>query len=346
MRKYVGIVLLLAATGWVAVSAQQAEDPAPVWAYGVPPLSQAGPAPGARAGGRGGRAGGPRGAGAGRRSAPPAPQHIDGSKFEFTSQQINNGYGPADWFPEDHPTMPDIVAHGRAPEIRACALCHLPNGKGRPENAPPAGQPHDYILQQLADFKAGLRHSAEPRKENTAEMIQIASNLTPEEAEAAATYFSSMKWTPWIRVVEADTIPTMRLQGNIFYSLEDGTTEPLGDRIVETPEDNAQARLRNPRVGFIAYVPKGAVARGEAIVTTGGNGKTLACTTCHGPDLMGVGTVPGIAGRSPSYLVRQLYDFQQGTRHGQLSSLMKPVVAHLTEDDMVNIVAYVSSRKP
>jgi cytochrome c553 len=56
--------------------------------------------------------------------------------------------------------------------------------------------------------------------------------------------------------------------------------------------------------------------------------------------------VPGIAGRSPSYLVRQLYDFQQGTRHGQLSSLMKPVVAHLTEDDMVNIIAYVSSRKP
>jgi hypothetical protein len=165
-------------------------------------------------------------------------------------------------------------------------------------------------------------------------MIQIASNLTPEEAEAAATYFSSMKWTPWIRVVETDTIPTMRLQGNIFYSLEDGTTEPLGDRIVETPEDNAQARLRNPRVGFIAYVPKG------------GNGKTIACTTCHGPDLLGVGSVPGIAGRSPSYLVRQLYDFQQGTRHGQLSSLMKPVVAHLTEDDMVNIVAYVSSRKP
>jgi cytochrome c553 len=138
----------------------------------------------------------------------------------------------------------------------------------------------------------------------------------------------------------------MRLQGNIFYSLEDGTTEPLGDRIVETPEDNAQARLRNPRVGFIAYVPKGAVKRGEAMVTTGGNGKTIACTTCHGPDLLGVGSVPGIAGRSPSYLVRQLYDFQQGTRHGQLSSLMKPVVAHLTEDDMVNIVAYVSSRKP
>jgi cytochrome c553 len=72
----------------------------------------------------------------------------------------------------------------------------------------------------------------------------------------------------------------------------------------------------------------------------------MPCGTCHGPDLLGIGPIPGIAGRSPSYLTRQMYDMQQGTRHGAMAALMKPVVEKLTEDDMIAIVAYVSSKKP
>jgi cytochrome c553 len=56
--------------------------------------------------------------------------------------------------------------------------------------------------------------------------------------------------------------------------------------------------------------------------------------------------VPGIAGRSPSYLARQMFDMQVGARHGEWAELMKPIVAKLTEEDLVNIVAYVSSRMP
>src|SRR6266576_3955743 len=53
----------------------------------------------------------------------------------FTVAQINYRYGPADWFPNDHPPMPDIVAHGKeANGSRACAICHLPNGKGLMQN--------------------------------------------------------------------------------------------------------------------------------------------------------------------------------------------------------------------
>jgi cytochrome c553 len=80
-------------------------------------------------------------------------------------------------------------------------------------------------------------------------------------------------------------------------------------------------------------------------VTTGG-GKTVPCITCHGQDLMGIATIPGIANRSPSYLGRQLYDFQTGSRHGSFAPLMQAVVEKLTAEDMVNILAYVSSRKP
>jgi cytochrome c553 len=90
----------------------------------------------------------------------------------------------------------------------------------------------------------------------------------------------------------------------------------------------------------------GSITKGDALVKTGGNGKTVECGSCHGADLQGLGPVPGIAGRSPSYLVRQMYDMQSGARHGEWAELMKSVVAKLTNEDFVNIAAYVSSRMP
>ena len=53
--------------------------------------------------------------------------------------------------------------------------------------------------------------------------------------------------------------------------------------------------------------------------------------------------VPMLAGRSPSYLVRQLYDVQHGFRKGEWTVQMKPVVARLSADDMMDIAAYLSS---
>jgi cytochrome c553 len=73
-------------------------------------------------------------------------------------------------------------------------------------------------------------------------------------------------------------------------------------------------------------------------------GKTTACTTCHGLDLMGVNDVPPIAGRSPSYMVRQLWDIQQGTRNGAGVQLMKMAIARLTPEDLLSVAAYVASR--
>jgi cytochrome c553 len=257
---------------------------------------------------------------------------------------VRNAFGPADWFPEDHPAMPEVVAHGRAPDARACGFCHMPNGKGRPENAPVAGLPKDYIVRQLQEFASGARKTAEPRKPN--DMLQISKAITPEDMNQAAEYFASMPWTQWIRVVEQDVIPRTRIAGQMFHLLPGDETEPIGNRIVEAPENEAEEQLRAPRTGFIAYVPVGAIKRGEALVTTGGGGKTLPCTVCHGPDLRGVGPIPGLANRSPSYLARQIYDFQQGARNGSMAQLMKPVVANLTVEDMVNIFAYTASLKP
>jgi cytochrome c553 len=75
-------------------------------------------------------------------------------------------------------------------------------------------------------------------------------------------------------------------------------------------------------------------------------GKTTPCVTCHGLDLMGVADVPPIAGRSPSYIVRQMWDMQQGTRNGASAQLMKIAIAKLSPEDLVAVASYVSSRLP
>ncbi len=336
MRNALGLVLaLVAAVGSAAfVLAQAPSTDTPAWAYGLPPIN-AGPPPAPA----GQRVGGPR---------PPqdtSPRRIPDSTQTFTIPQLRDFFNVADWFPGDHPPMPDVFVHGRQPDVRGCGMCHMPNGKGRPENAPIAALPYSYVVQQLLDFKNDRRTSADRRKTNTAQMIQAAKAMSDDEITAAATYIAALTYTQWIRVVEADTIPKMRISGNVFFPIPDAGTEPLGQRIVETPEDGERFELRDPHAGFIAYVPKGSIARGAALAASGGN-KTLPCNVCHGPDLNGLGPVPGIAGRSPSYMVRQLWDFKEGTRKGEWAPLMQQVVARLSVDDMIDLIAYVSSVVP
>ena len=277
----------------------------------------------------------------------PTPKHLAGSKSSFTLAQIWDVFGPADWYPEDHPPMPEIVAHGHKPNVNACGFCHYPNGKGRSENTSVAGLPYEYFVKTIGDFKSGARKTADSRRLNANVMNTFAAGMTDEDVKAAAKYFGGMKWTPWIRVVEAGTVPKIGNRGHMFFALPGSETEPIGDRIIEIPEDtDLTTVVRDDHSGFIAYAPVGSVKKGEALVTTGGGGKTIPCGACHGDKLQGMGAVPGIAGRSPSYLVRQMYDMQQGFRTGAGTELMKPVVERLTQDDMLAIAAYTSSRVP
>ena len=330
MRLAACAAVVIFATGLVFAAN---DGPPPPWAYGFPSAASTPPAPPPAV----------------APAATPAPdvtlRQIPGSSGSFTLAQIRDGFGPADWFPGDHPVMPEIVAHGKRPDVRACSLCHYPNGKGRPENAGVSGLPVAYFIQTMADFKSETRKSADPRKSNTNLMIAYAKAMTDDEVKAAAEYFAAIKWDAWIKVVEAAIVPKTRIAGGMFLKLDGGETEPIGDRIIEVPDDTERTEsLRDPRSGFTAYVPVGSIKRGEALVTKGSSGKTTPCSVCHGADLKGLGPVPGIAGRSPSYTVRQLFDTQRGTRKGVWADLMKPVVANLTNDDMLAIAAYTASR--
>ena len=347
MKQHVRVVLCVVGAACVAAGASSLQaqvEPEPLWAYAWSTQ----PKPGDKAAPQA----------APTRNLRPnedpqeqaKPRTVEGSSASYSLVDVRDGHNVIDWFPGDHPPMPGIIKQGPSlmgERARGCGSCHLPNGKGRPENAPPAGQPVGYILQQLRDFRGGLRYTADPRKPNTSTMINLAKAMTEKEMLESAEYFAAIPWTPWIRVVEANLIPEMHLEpGNMYITAGKSPTEPIAGRIVETPEDAYQANdVRNTRSGWVAYVPVGSLARGKNLVTTGG-GKTVGCATCHGTDLMGLAVVPGIAGRSPSYMMRQLYDMKRGTRNGLWAELMKPVLAKLTVDDMTAIVAYLASITP
>jgi cytochrome c553 len=316
-----------------APQANQPTAPAPpLWAFPVAP-----PAP---------RGAAPAGGGAAAPAAPDtSPKSVPGTTVTLTLAQVRDSYNIPDWHPDGHPAMPDIVGHGRRPAVISCGYCHLPNGQGRPENSSVAGLPAAYIVQQMADFKNGMRKSSESRLGPQNLMVNIGKAATDAEVQAAAEYFSKLKLKPWIRVVETAMVPKTRIAGGMYSAIEDGGTEPIGNRVIEVPENLERTELRDDASGFIAYAPVGSIKKGETLVTSGG-GKTTACAICHGADLKGMGPVPSIAGRSPSQMGRQIWDMQHGSRTGLWSDLMKPVVKNLTEEDLVSITAYLASLKP
>jgi len=276
-----------------------------------------------------------------------AVRRVPGSKAGYTLTQVRDRFVAPDWHPADYPAMPGIVASGRKPDVFACGFCHRADGPGGPENANLTGLPKAYIIRQMADFKSGARKSSVPQRAPVQLKEQLAKAVTDAELEAAAAYFSSIKPRSIVRVVESATAPKVAVTA-WYYSAMPGDQEPIGQRIVEVPEDVEQFVSRDTRARFVAYVPEGSIKRGQALAATGG-GKTVPCGTCHGgPGLKGVSAIgiPGIAGRSPSYVVRQLYDFKHGTRNGGQSVLMKSSVANLTVDDMTALAAYLGSLEP
>jgi cytochrome c553 len=286
-----------------------------------------------------------------RDSAAPAtvdnqPRHVPESDATFTTAETKDLFSVPDWHPAEHPAMPEIVSHGRKPDVFACGYCHLPNGLGRPENSSLAGLPVDYMIHQVSDFRSGARKSSEPRHLPVTNMITHETKATKEEIAASAKYFSKLEHKPWIRVVETNTVPKTHVAGWMLVADTPAATEPIGQRIIEMPEDLERTELRDDTSGFVAYVPEGSLKKGKWLVTTGSDGKMQSCAKCHGAGLRGSGNVPPIAGRSPSYIVRQLFDIKSGARSGALALQMRKQVVKLSLDDMIDIAAYVSSLKP
>ena len=271
----------------------------------------------------------------------PGPKSVAGSTKSYTPAQIDDLSNPPDWFPEEHAPAPAIVQKARG-AVLACGACHLMSGEGHPESAGLTGFSAEYVIRQMADFKSGAR-------KDSARMNAIAKDMTDEEIRQAAEWFAALKPKPWTRVNEAANVPkTFVGQGRMRFVQPGGAMEPIANRIITVPEDQTRARLRDPRpgAGFIAYVPTGSIAKGKALVETGGAGKTIACSICHGDGMKGLGNVPRLAGLHPIYITRQLYLFKDATRNGGDAQLMKKPVARLTDEDIVAVSAYLGSLAP
>jgi cytochrome c553 len=330
MKNHLG-VLIVGAAALIGLGALGPTEAPPPWAFPVNP-------PGYR-----------------RTDGDDTVKHVPGSAATFTMKHVQDLFNVPDWHPSEHPPMPEAVSHGRRPGVYACGYCHLPTGLGRPENSSVAGLPAAYIVQQMEDFKSGARKCSVPEMVPQAHMILVAKAANDAEVKQAAAYFSALKLKPWIRVVETNTVPKTEVSGNMLVPSKEGGKEPIAGRIIETPVDLEREELRDTDSGFVAYVPVGSIAKGEQLVTTGGAtvvdgkivpGKTIPCGPCHGSNLKGLGNVPALAGRSPSSIVRQLYDMKDGARSGPGAEMMKAVAAQLSVDDMTSIAAYLASREP
>lgn len=306
---------------WVALlcllllgSAPAWAEPMPEWAY--PPVPSHTPSP------------------------DPTPLAVPGSERRYTQGQIDSGYGVADWYPDEHPPMPSVVANGGKPPVRACAMCHLPNGNGHPESASLAGLPVDYLVAQMRAYVSGER-----KGQRAASMMPIARGISEEDLLASSKYFANLRPTVWTRIVETTTVPATRLGlGAVRYRAPGGGQEPLGERIISVPEDDVLGERRDSHTGFVEFVPPGSVARGKELTEARVGG--IACATCHGRDLAGKEAIPGVAGRLALPTYRALNDITGGNRTTAGALAMKAAIPELSQADMIALAAYLATLPP
>jgi len=277
------------------------------------------------------------------------PRRIPGSTAAFTELRAHNHFDVADWHPESHPAMPEVVVRGRRPAVWGCGYCHLPDGAGRPENAALAGLPEKYIIRQVAAFRSGERGSPWHAPNKPADIMRsIADSATTAEVKEAARYFSRLTPRQRARVVETERIPRVRPGTGLYFLAAEGGEEALGERLIEVATDAERHELHDARAAYVAYVPPGGIARGQELAKRGvsGSNSATACTSCHGSRLRGAGPAPPIAGRAPSYLLRQLMGFAAGSRSTKDAAPMRAVAGALTLKDMIAAAAYAGSLKP
>lgn len=313
-RVLLGLALRLPAA-LLATAAATATAPVPKWAF---PGTGAAAAPSA--------------------STAPGILRLPGSPVVFHQSDFDSMAKAIDWFPAAHPPAPEIVIRARGEGGFACGYCHLADGRGRPENASLQGLPADYIVEQVRAFASGARRSASADFLPARYMAAATHALKPADLTAAAAYFSQFEPQSHTHVVEAATIPTAT-EWHFVYRFDPSRHEALGQRIVEGPADPERFELRDPATAYIAYVPEGAIGRGRAIASKGATGGP-ACITCHGPALA------GISGASPTYLARQLISFRDKSRNDPDAAPMQAVAGRLTDRQIIDAAAYISSRSP
>jgi len=174
-------------------------------------------------------------------------------------------------------------------------------------------------------------------------MRKVADNAAAADVAEAARYFSAQTLRPRVTVIERARIPRMRAFAWIYVIDPQGGEESLGERIIEWAPDEIRHEARDDEMLYTAFVPPNSVNRGRKLATTSRSGLNQACTHCHGERLQGAGLIPPLAGRSPTYLLRQLVAFRTHDRAGIGGAPMQAVTATLSISDMIALAAYAAA---
>ena len=179
-------------------------------------------------------------------------------------------------------------------------------------------------------------------------MMLEAQHASDVEVATAAAYFSQQHFKSHVRVLERARVPRSHVVGWVYATVSGkgaagAGDEPLGERLMEFTPDAERHEHRDDNLVYTAYVPPGSLARGLLLARGGGATVAPPCITCHGDHLQGTAVIPRLAGRSPTYLLRQLVAFRSGARAGPNGTLMRMVVANLQIGDMIDAAAYAAS---
>jgi cytochrome c553 len=237
------------------------------------------------------------------------------------------------------PRMPEVVAKGKP---LPCMQCHLANGGSHPESAAIAGLSVNYIIEQVHAFRDGDRLDS-----RTGRMILASKAATEEELKQAAEYYAAIgpDRQKWVKTVVGNEVPKGPAAfggGGFRYHAKEGGMDPLPPgMVIEVAENDDLVRARDQiDGGFLQYVRPEDLALGEKVAADG------KCGTCHGADYKGKGDVPRLANQHSIYLIRQLKNMQLGTRKDKNGAAMKPIVAKLSDRDIVAVSAYLASKNP
>jgi cytochrome c553 len=67
------------------------------------------------------------------------------------------------------------------------------------------------------------------------------------------------------------------------------------------------------------------------------------CGNCHGPGGMGLASYPKLSGKEVPYLIDRLKTYRAGTKIGPNSSLMIMMATPLSDEEIINLAAYLSN---
>ncbi len=167
-----------------------------------------------------------------------------------------------------------------------------------------------------------------------------------QEIDASAKYFAQQKLRRRVYVIESLRIPRAERAAWIYEEV--GGTEDLEDRLLEVTNELVRHERRDDRLEYIGLC---ATRQHQPRQAPRGHGRWLArlrpvLPPAISPNLKGTDKIPPIAGRSPTYLLRQMLAFRNAARAGEAAQQMKPVVEKLTLNEMIDVSAYLGSLYP